>query len=236
MGKVLLWIGGIFAPIGLIFAAVGGWFFLQDRELAAGGLRAEGRVLELVETRDSDGGYNYKPLVEYIDAAGARHRFTSAISSSPPAHSAGDRVDVIYSPTDPGRATIDSFVDRHLFPLVFGGLGTVFAAIGAGLILTYLRRQRAVAELLAAGVAIDAQVLECYRDTSIAINGRHPFRIACQAVHPATGRLERFDSDPVWIDPTELIGGAKIRVLVDPRRPKLSFVDLSRWVDESQRA
>jgi len=236
MGKVLLGIGAIFTPIGLIFAAIGGWFFVQDRQLAADGLRAEGYVIEVVVSRDSDGSSSYKPVVEFTDAEGRTHRFTSSISSSPPAHSPGERVEVIYSPADPNEAMIDSFIDRHLFPLVFGGLGALFACIGIALILVHLRRQRAVAELLASGVPIDAQFLECLRDTSISINRRNPFRVACQAVHPATGRLERFESDPIWIDPSELIGDGKIRVLVDPRRPKLNFVDLSPWVDDSQRA
>lgn len=236
MGKILLWIGGIFTPLGLLFAAIGGWFFVEDRQLAAEGLRAEGQVIELVSVRDSDGGSTYKPVVEFTDADGRTHRFTSSFSSSPPAHSPGERIEVIYLPADPGRAVIDSFLGRHLFPLIFGGIGTLFACIGAVLVLVYFRRRRAVAELRANGVPIDAQFLECYRDTRIAVNHRHPFRIACQAVHPATGQLKRFESDPVWIDPTALIGDTKIRVLVDLRRPDSYLVDLSPWVDESETA
>jgi hypothetical protein len=236
MGKVLLWIGGIFAPIGLIFAAIGVWLHLSSASLYETGVYTKGRVTELASQFDSDdNSYSYKPVVEFADAEGQRHQFTGSISSSPPAYAAGDTVEVVYAAGDPQSATVDDFLTRYLLPLVFGGLGTIFVCIGAALIVVYLRRQRDVADLRASGVPIPAQLLECYRDTSIAINGRHPFRVACQAVHPATGRLERFESEPVWVDPTAAIGNAKITVLVDPRRPGMNFVDLSPWVGENDR-
>ena len=154
MGKVFVWVGGIFALVGLIFAGVGGWFYLEDRSLAANGVHAQGTVIDVVSSRDSDGDYTYRPVVEFLDEGGARHEFTGKVGSNPPAHSTGERVDVIYSPWSPTDATIDSFFDRFLFPLVFGSFGAVFAAVGGGLLYAWFRRRKIVAQLIASGVPI----------------------------------------------------------------------------------
>ncbi|HEX9807847.1 MAG TPA: DUF3592 domain-containing protein [Alteraurantiacibacter sp.] len=236
MGKVLVWMGAIFTPIGLLFAGIGGWFFAADQELAGSGLRTPGRVIEVVGSRDSDGDTVYRPVVEFVGADGQRHIFTGSVGSNPPSHSVGEQVEVIYAPGNPGDALLDSFTERYLFPLVFGGMGALFATIGAGMLTAYFRRRKAIAELRARGLPIEAEFLETYRDTRVKVNGRSPYRVACQAVHPGTGQMQRFESDPVWIDPTGMIGEAKVRVLVDPQRPERHYVDLSRWVDESEGA
>ena len=104
------------------------------------------------------------------------------------------------------------------------------------MLAAYFRRKRVVTHLRARGLPIDAEFLETFRDTRVKVNGRSPYRVACQAVHPATGQMRRFESDPIWIDPAGMIGDSKVKVLVDPTGPKHYVVDLSRWVDESEHA
>jgi len=236
MGRVLVWIGGIFAPIGLAFVALGGWFYLEDRDFAANGLRAQGTVVDTVASRDNDdgGGYTYAPVVEFRDAAGARHTFTSGVSSNPPRYSPGESVGVIYAPGAPDEAVIDSFVDRFLMPLVFGGLGTVFAGIGLSLLFVHVRGRRIAAQLRASGLPIQARVTECYRDTSVRVNGRSPWRVMCQATHPATGKVHSFRSEAVWVDPGPQLAGREVRVFVDPARPERYLVDLSPYFGEDE--
>src|SRR6478609_4575325 len=65
MGRALVWIGGIFAALGVLFVAGAGWFYLADRSFAASGLHAPGTVIDMVGSRDSDGDYSYKPVVEF---------------------------------------------------------------------------------------------------------------------------------------------------------------------------
>ena len=38
---------------------------------------------------------------------------------------------------------------------------------------------------------------------SVKVNGRSPYRVTCQANHPATGKLMSFKSDAIWADPSE---------------------------------
>ena len=232
MGKATVWIGAIFTPIGLLFAAIGGWLYFEDRSFAASGVRTQGTVIDVHASRDSDGDFSYRPVVEFVDAAGERHQFVSRVGSNPPRHSPGKRVDVIYQPWSPDEAVIDGFFDRLFLPLIFMGLGSIFAAIGGGLLIALLRRRRIVAQLRSTGLPIQAQFVECYLDRSIKVNGRSPWRVTCQATHPATGKLETFKSDAVWADPTEQVSGRALRVFVDPARPKRHFVDLS-FLDHS---
>ena len=234
MSKVLAWIGAIFAAIGLVLAAIGGWFYLEDRSVTDGGARTQGTVIAMAGGRDADGDYSARPVVEFFDAGGARHVFTSSISTSPPAYTTGERVDVIYAPGSPDEAIVDGFVDRFLVPLIFGGIGVLFAVVGLAMLFAWLRRQRIVARLRATGVPIQARFVECYHDTSVEMNGRSPFRVVCQATHPGTGKLHSFTSDPIWIDLSAQLAGRDVRVFVDPARPKHHAVDLSGLVDESQ--
>ncbi|WP_114520998.1 DUF3592 domain-containing protein [Altererythrobacter sp. ZODW24] len=236
MSKVFVWIGGIFLPVGLLFAGIGFLASSGTRELANTGLRTSGTVIAMSDSRDSDGGRSYAPLVEFYDANGKRHEFSSRVSSNPPRFSRGETVPVIYDPAKPNRAMIDGFMDRYLMPLIFGGIGGIFAIIGGGLLFAYWRRRKVVARLKQSGMAIDAKFVECYRDTSTKINGRSPYRVAAQATHPATGQLTSFKSAPIWLDLTNRLTGKDVRVLIDPMRPKDHFVDLSALVSPDEMA
>ena len=233
MGRVLVWVGGIFGALGLVFVAIAGWAYLNDRSFAETAVHAQGWVVEMNDTGGSD-GYSYTPVIEFRDADGTLHRFASGVSSNPPRYSIGESVEVLYQPGAPDEAVIDEFLDRFLLPAIFGGLGTLFAAIGGGLLFFVIRGRRIAAQLRATGVPIQAKVTDIYLDTSMRVNGRSPWRVACQATHPGTGKLHSFKSEPVWVDLSDQLSGREVRVLVDPARPARHLVDLSPYVDESQ--
>lgn len=233
MGRVFVWVGGIFATIGVVFVAIAGWSYQSDRSFAARGARAQGTVIEMAGSGGSD-GYTYSPVVEFVDARGRRHVFTSTVSSNPPRYSRGETVEVIYAPDSPDRAMIDGFLDRFLLPLIFGGLGTLFAAIGFGLLAFWHRGRQIAGRLRASGLPIPARVTECYRDTGVRVNGRSPWRVVCQATHPADGKVRSFRSGPVWADPTSVLAGKEVRVFVDPARPGPYLVDLTPYFGEDE--
>lgn len=233
MPRSFAWIGAAFLAVGLVFAAVGVWVWTGDRALAERGAHTTGTVIDLARRYDNDGGTTYRPVVAFRDAAGTRHRFVGQVGSNPPAHSPGETVAVIYDPAAPGRAMIDGFMDRYFLPLVFGGMGGLFAAIGGGMLFAFVRRRRIVAQLRETGVPISARFVECYRDTGTRVNGRSPWRVVGQATHPATGKVRSFKSDAIWVDLSEHLSGRDIRVLIDPARPKRYLVDLSDYVGEA---
>ena len=233
MGRFKLWFGGVFALFGLVFTAIGGGFWWSDHKIASVGLHARGEVVGFDESYSSDNGTSYRPRVTFLDADGQRHSFTSKIGSNPPSHDNGEQVEVIYDPAMPERALIDSFSDRHLFPLVFGGIGMLCACIGVGVIGWGLRRRRMIERLKRSGLRIEADFTDCYRDTSVKVNGRSPWRVTAQCKHPGTGKLQVFTSDMIWADPGAMLKGRKVPVLVDPQDDRHYYVDLEPYLDES---
>lgn len=230
MVKTIYWIGGIFTVVGLALVTFAVSFHLDDRELAARGQRASGLVVDIESRRDSDGDRSYRPVVEFRDAQRRPWRFTSRMGSNPPGFTRGEAVEVIYDPENPESAVIDSFMQRHFLPLIFGIFGAVFGTIGVVLLVREIQRRRTIAALKANGVAITADFLEAYRDTSVKVNGRSPWHVAAQAEHPATGKLTRFESEPLWVNPGSRLHGTKLRVLIDPQRPERHFIDLSELI------
>lgn len=232
MPRFVFWIGVVFLAAGL--AMLGGTMWMENsaRSFDASALRASGTVIELSRRSSDDGGYVYAPVVEWFDEAGTRQEFAGGVASSPPAYERGETVRVIYQPGMPGRARVDDFTNRYFGSLVLGVLGAVFSLVGGAITFFYVRNRRRIAHLQGAGVPIQAKFVETFRDTSISVNGRHPYRVAAQAAHPATGKISRFESNPVWVDPTEALSGRTVRVLIDPHDPDSHFVDLSNWVDE----
>ncbi|MGY0488542.1 DUF3592 domain-containing protein [Streptomyces sp. WG-D5] len=134
--------GGIFLIVGLILA----WSsisLLRDAE------RASGRVVA-VEWRDDDIGSSRRsrqrdepaayPVVEFTGADGTPHTFRGSTGSNPPAYEEGERVEVLYRADEPGDARIDGFLSLWLLPIIFGGIGLLAAAVGAGIAVFGRRR------------------------------------------------------------------------------------------------
>lgn len=71
--------------------------------------------------------------VTFTDHRGEQHTFVSKVSSNPPRHATGDRVTVLYDPESKAHdldATIDSFNEGWLGPVITGIIGTGFLAFG----------------------------------------------------------------------------------------------------------
>ncbi|WOE74711.1 DUF3592 domain-containing protein [Alterisphingorhabdus coralli] len=243
MGKVGWWLGGIFFAFGLLFMGTGGGIAIHDQQFAGTAERATGTVTDIRSSRGArrrsqrtSRRRTYKPVVNFEDAQGQRHEFVSSHGSNPSSYEIGDSVDVLYDPASPADAMIDSDMERGFLPLLFLGLGGVFAAIGGGFLYVGWRRKKTIAALKLRGKKIMARVISCERDTSIKINGRSPYRVTAQAEHPATGKISSFRSDPVWVDLSDALDGQEVPVLVNPRDWKEHYIDLSQWVDGSARA
>ena len=86
--------------------------------LQTNGESIEGTVVRLNEQSDSEGGCcTYVPVVEF-DAGGRAYSFEGDTASDPPAYRVGQRVPVIYDPSDPQTAQIDKWSELWLFPIL----------------------------------------------------------------------------------------------------------------------
>jgi hypothetical protein len=106
-----------------------------------GAARAQGTVTALVPQQSTDYGsitktpytrYTYQPVVRFI-YKGQLIQFNDSVASSPPAYHVGETVSVLYRESNPYDARIDSFLSLWLIPLIFGGIGAIFLAIGAAM-------------------------------------------------------------------------------------------------------
>ena len=86
-----------------------GTFFIYDntRSFLSSAVKAEGTVIELVRSRSSD-STTYRPVVRF-SLNGQQLEFTSSSGSNPPGYSRGEKVEVLYTPTNTQDARINSF-------------------------------------------------------------------------------------------------------------------------------
>jgi hypothetical protein len=78
--------------------------------------------------------YSYEPVVRFRYGP-QQIQFSDSVASSPPAYHVGETVSVLYLESNPYNARIDSFLSLWLLPLIFGGIGAIFLAVGASMIL-----------------------------------------------------------------------------------------------------
>jgi hypothetical protein len=96
-----------------------------------GGESTEGVVVDL-RRQPGKGGETYAPIVAYL-AGGDEYEIKGSVSSSFIKYEIGDVVPVVYSPEDPGDATVADFQQLWLLPTILGGGGLVFLAGTLGL-------------------------------------------------------------------------------------------------------
>ena len=111
--------------------------------------RAQGTVTALVPYQSIDTNsnqsignmpsvsYSFQPVVRF-QHDGQQIQFSDSVASNSPAYHVGETVNVLYLESNPYDARIDSFMSLWLVPMIFGGVGTIFLALGAGMIFRSL--------------------------------------------------------------------------------------------------
>ncbi|HVR96371.1 MAG TPA: DUF3592 domain-containing protein [Thermoanaerobaculia bacterium] len=223
----------IFSLIGLCLILIGGYVALRTQRFLGNAVSAEGTVVELVRSvssrsgRRSGSSKTYRPVVQFTTADGRPIEMVSSVGSNPPAYSVGERVGVWYDPTRPEDAKLAGFLSLWFLPLLFTGIGAVFASIGLGIALAARAKARRAARLRQEGTPIQTTFQSVDRNTSVRINGRHPFRIVSQWQNPATGEVHVFESDNLWFDPSQYLTGRHVTVYIERDNPGKYWMDLS---------
>lgn len=109
--------------------------------------RAEGIVTALVPVESTDCSntngsigntcttrYAWQPVVRFLHDR-QWTEFSDSVASSPPAYHVGETVTVLYLRSNPYVARISSFISLWALPMIFGGIGAILLALGAGMIL-----------------------------------------------------------------------------------------------------
>jgi hypothetical protein len=108
---------GIVLVVLLLAVAGGGAFWLWDSiQHVTNDARVEGVIVDLVESRDSEGDLVYAPVVEYV-VEGRAYRIQSSVNyGGLVVPDIGDVRTVYYDPDDPADATFRGFWTLWFFP------------------------------------------------------------------------------------------------------------------------
>jgi Protein of unknown function (DUF3592)/TIR domain len=217
---IVLGIGAVFAVVGL------GLFISQMRFLS----RAKGttaRVVNLLRESSDQGGTVYRPQLEYVGPTGQTAHVTLSVASDPPEYAVGDVVPILFDPKQPSSAIPDTFWGRWLFAIIFGGVGILVCVGGMIPFAWRYRRRRKMRRLLKEGRPIVTAFHSVEQNTTIEVNGRHPFFVITQWRNPVSHQLVQFRSPALWEDPTVKAKDRMITVVVDPENFHDYVMDLS---------
>ena len=220
----------IFGGAGITLLAVAGFWANLENQFLKSSARANGVVSRLERRESNRNGrtsYNYYPVVQFRTSQGRQVTFTSSSGSYPASYQEGDTVEVAYDPARPDHAEINAFWSVWLGPVIVVGLGIVFSGIGGGLGLYIFGAAKRVAWLKQRGERIRADIIEVGLNSSITVNGRHPYRITAQWQNPGSGKIHVFNSENIWFNPQQYLAGKGVEVLIDPEKPRRYWVDVS---------
>lgn len=211
---------------------VGALFWLvRQRSFVASARHAQGTVVDLEQHRSSSSsngssGTTYAPVVTFATPDGQTHTFVSNSSSNPPSYSRGESVSVLYDQSKPESGTIDGWFSLWGGITIVGALGAIFTLIGGGMMLVRLRGSKR-RELVKTGRRVEATFQSVQMNTSLSVNGSHPFQIHCQWLDPQTSQVHVFTSENLWYDPSEFIHDKSFQVYQEPGNPKHYYMDIS---------
>lgn len=224
--KVIAIIKYVFTLVGIGMLVGAFLFYRSTNSFLAEAAKAEGTVIELVQSRSGD-STTYRPVVQFESKNGQAIEFVSSSGSNPPSYSKGQKVEVLYRPTQPQDAKISGFFSLWGGSVILGGLGGVFFFIGTGIILAGTLKGRKDEYLKKNGMSIETEYQSVELNTALSVNGRNPFRVLTQWQNPSTSELHIFKSNNMWFDPSSYIKRKKITVFIEKGNPKKYYVDLS---------
>jgi len=124
-----------FSAIGLLLLLGSYGSYNSTKIFLVNAIEAEGVIIGFASVRSESRrnsssvvsvSYTYAPRTKFKTMEGETVEFNSRNSSSPPAYSVGQKVKVLYVPTNPQSASIDSFWSLWGLASILGGIGLVF--------------------------------------------------------------------------------------------------------------
>jgi hypothetical protein len=225
MGKIQYYLVVLAVSIG--FMCAGGFMFAQSYRAARNDLKAVGQIVDVATSRSSKGGTMYAPVIRFQTPDGAQHEFTSKMSSSM-RPVIGASTAILYSPSIPEDAVVESVFDMYVFPGIFffTGLAVLFLTTVLPSILKGKRKKKGQ-RLRSIGKPIQAQITDIGK-SGMEVGGVVYYAISAQWVDASTNAVHLFKSDQMPYDPTSALQGKKeITVFVNPEDPKDYWVDTS---------
>lgn len=211
----LLFIGGIFTPIGI-------FFIFDSYQYIVQGEKTTGQVIEIKESYNDDHQLMYSPVVNFITNDGKQITYASGFRSSINYYQLGQPIEVYYLNTNPQKVRINSFMDLWFFPILFSGLGGLLLIFSLAWIFRNINRAKEIQWLKNFGQAIETDLVEVKR-SNVKINGQYLYHVYSKWQNPQNGENCIFKSDAVYENQIPRFKDTKIKVWIDPIKPQKRF-------------
>lgn len=214
--------GGVFTLIGIIFMTAGILISIYSAKFYETAKPAEATIIDFKRSSSDD---SQTVVVRYN--AGGRHLVSNLGYYSHSMHM-GDRLTIYYQPDNPLNI---SCKEGDRMWLLFIPFGFVFFALGTAYFFYKVFSARRNKWLLKHGDRIMAEIGEVTLNTSLNMNGQHPYVLHCYYKAP-DGTTYNFDSQSLWRRRHEIPEKGKVPVYVSGRDYKKYVVDVDHAVPQ----
>lgn len=219
--------GGVFLTVGLAFLIVGVLVLNAYNKFAAAAVKVPGAISRIERYRNSRGKTSHSVYVSY--SYNGEHYRDIPINAYTSDMYEGKGITVLLDPAAPDNIQVEG--SATVLCVIFTGMGAIFAVIGAVPIIiahrNVLRRKR----LTAGGKKLDAVIDEISQNTSLTMNGRHPYIVYC-AYTDDKGTVYRFKSANLWTNPSLVVNvGDTIPVYINEADFSDYYVDTDGALD-----
>ncbi|WP_433832145.1 DUF3592 domain-containing protein [Flavobacterium anhuiense] len=172
-----------------------------------------------------DSSSNDKTFAAFTTKGGKQITFSSYNNFG--GYDAGKSIEVFYDPENPYNAKINSFSVLYLGVLILALMGSVFFVTGFSFFRSDFLKQKKIQFLKQNGRHIITKFSQLKLNVNEKANGSYPYIICSKWLDPETNKMYVFESENIWLDPTEFDVKNEIMVLIDPNNIKTYYMDIS---------
>lgn len=206
--------GAVFGLGGLIALVIGLVWGYNSWQRTQTNVETQGVVVDLLESRDSDGDRTFRPVIEFVAENGLTYTLQSNFGRSDPPE-IGETIGVYYDRDDPNDASESSWLALWLGPLILTVMGSIFVIVGVGVAFFSRRIGRRLDP-------DDQRPLLVFEDTPIDVGAPHDVRPfpdeRPEFAEPATPtRGQSFRAEYRGVEPSEPSDEGRFRYRVVAR-------------------
>lgn len=224
MNKILKIIGGVFLLIGILIIAGGIYLKVSFDNFVKKAVKTEATITHIDYHRDSDGDTKHTVIVSFIVD---NKEYTGALNYYDSSMYIGKKESVYYDPANPNHFKgSENFIGN----LVLVIMGVVFSVIGGSFLFFVIRKNRKRKKVLSYNYVIHADIVSFNLNTSLSVNGRHPYRLDATYINPLDGKIYSYSSEAIWTDLTPVLNSRQITtipVYVNPNNFAEYYMDIS---------
>lgn len=224
--KGKLWISlfsGIFVLVGVALLVGGAFAWIYSRKFQETAVEVTAVITDIDSYRDSDGDRHHNVYVEY-GFNGRQYRDVRLNFYNSGMYE-GKEIAILCDPDNPGHIEAKGGL-TFLYALLMG-MGILFAVIGAIPAAVTVKNTFNEKKIRNSGRKLYAVVEEIVLNTSLSLNGQHPYLIYCIYRDEYSDKIYRFKSGSVWTNPNPVVRpGDTVPVFVDERNFRHYYVDV----------